>query len=79
MKGIILIRDGISNQMNKHKWTTKSEKWSTSILKFNKTTGQLNFFDQSFINSWAQENDFEVRIISKSEKSSNVLFALSKN
>jgi len=77
--GIILIRDGISNQMKKHKWTSKSEKWSTSILKFNKTTGPLNFFDQSFINSWAQENDFEVQIISKSEKSSNVLFVLSKN
>ena len=76
--GILLIRDGVKNEGQEHEWTKKSEKWSTKFMKFNKTSGPLNFFDHTFINEWALENEFEVEIITQSKKSSNTLFLLNR-
>ena len=41
--GKIIIRDGDSSKQQKHKTTELTEKWSTGIVKFNKTDGDLYF------------------------------------
>ncbi|SHK12881.1 1-acyl-sn-glycerol-3-phosphate acyltransferases [Reichenbachiella agariperforans] len=77
--GILLIRDGISDQEEKHKWTEKSEKWSTQLIKFNKTNGALHFIKKREIEAWAEHHHYSLSIESQSDKSSNTLFILSKN
>ncbi len=76
--GMILIRDGLTNILDKHEWTKKSEQWSTKYLKFNKTKGALHFFDQSFIEDWAGFHNFDFNLIVQSAKSSNVLIILTR-
>ncbi|SMD32189.1 1-acyl-sn-glycerol-3-phosphate acyltransferases [Reichenbachiella faecimaris] len=72
--GILLIRDGLADVSEKHAWTEKSEKWSTKIIKFNKTSGDLHFFSQTFLEDWASQNGRSITLISQSEQSSNALF-----
>lgn len=76
--GMLFIRDGITDLGEKHNWTKKSEKWSTRLVKFNKTSGDLHFFSKQFIIDFAEKHQLSVEIKSHSEKSSNVLFILRK-
>ncbi|MCV9387194.1 1-acyl-sn-glycerol-3-phosphate acyltransferase [Reichenbachiella ulvae] len=76
--GLILIRDGVLDQEDKHEWTKKSEKWSTQLIKFNKTDGDLHFISQETIETWAKDYGYELSIDPQSDKSSNMLFILNK-
>jgi len=74
--GVIIIRDGIASSGEEHEWTKKSEKWSTSILSFNKTKGPLNFLKNGFLEEWSAKNGFICRLESSSNKSSNKVYSL---
>ncbi|PIB36183.1 hypothetical protein BFP72_12645 [Reichenbachiella sp. 5M10] len=76
--GLLLIRDGIAGHDKKHKWTEKSEKWSTRLIKFNKTNGDLHFFSRQFIEDWARKHHYSLTVDAQSQKSSNMLFILRK-
>ena len=76
--GLLLIRDGLSDVGDSHEWTKNSEKWSTKIIKFNKVKGDLHFFSKSFIENWAQQNNYQIEFDLQSEKSSNTLMILKK-
>lgn len=76
--GLIFIRDGITDDAARHALTQKTERYSTSIAKFNKTTNQLFFFSSEDIFKFAKENKLECRMIEQSKKTSNVLFILQK-
>ena len=76
--GILLIRDGVADNQQGHKWTKKSERWSTRWLKFNKTQGELHFFNSSFLVNWAAENGFDITSHQHSKNSSNMLFVLKR-
>lgn len=77
--GILIIKDGLTSDSEKHRWTLKSEKWSTKWLKFNKATDELAFFDLAFLESWIAENQLEMNILSESKDSSNTLVAIRKS
>ena len=76
--GIIFIRDGITDMAERHALTSKTEKYSTKIVNFNKTTNQLSFFSSEDIFKFAEENKLECQMIEQSKKTSNVLFILQK-
>lgn len=76
--GILIIKDGLLSDSEKHKWTLNSEKWSTKWLKFNKVTDELSFFDLAYIENWAAENHLGMRILSESKDSSNTLMAIKR-
>ncbi|MEB2777818.1 methyltransferase domain-containing protein [Algoriphagus sp. D3-2-R+10] len=76
--GILIIKDGLLSDSDKHKWTLNSEKWSTKWVKFNKITDELSFFDLAFIENWSTENHLEMKILSESKDSSNTLMAIRK-
>ncbi len=76
--GILAIRDGMSDDQVQHEWTKKSEKWSTELVKFNKTSGPLQFFTRTFIENWASANNFTIKTSIKSDNSSNTLIVLIK-
>jgi len=77
-KGIILIRDGITDFKEKHKNTELSEKLSTKFFAFNKKEEAFHFFSSKNIYTFAQENGFTCELIQHSKKTSNVLFILKK-
>ena len=76
--GIILIRDGITDMSDRHGVTQKTEKYSTTIFGFNKTTEELSFFSSEDIFKFAKEQGMTCEMIEQSKKTSNVLFILRK-
>jgi len=77
--GIMFIRDGISDLNGRHNVTKKTEKYSTKLIAFNKTTNDLSFFSSKEIFQFAKENNIECEMIEQSKKTSNVLFILRKS
>lgn len=73
--GVVVIRDGDTSIVNKHSVTERTEKWSTKIIKFNKTDGPLCFLSRGMIYSIAQKNSMSVDVI-EGTTTSNTLFIL---
>ena len=76
--GIIFIRDGITDDSERHAVTQKTERYSTQIVNFNKTTNQLSFFSSQDIFKFAEQHNLKCQIVEQSKKTSNVLFILEK-
>jgi 1-acyl-sn-glycerol-3-phosphate acyltransferase len=76
--GMILIRDGITDLEDRHSITKTSEKYSTKIIKFNKTTNELSFFSSKDIFNFAAKQNLECEMVEQSKRTSNVLFILRK-
>ncbi len=76
--GLLIIRDGITDLNKRHETTLKTEKYSTSIVGFNKKTRDFNFFSSQFIKEFANKNNLEYKMEEQSQKTSNVLFILTK-
>lgn len=75
--GVLIIRDGDSAKQKRHKGTKLSEFFSTNI-GFNKTRNSLNFFPQSFIESFARKHQLSFRVIDESKHTSNLIYVLTK-
>ena len=76
--GIIIIRDGVSDYIERHKKTILTEFLSTKILNFNKKNQELCFFAINDIKNFASKNNLSFEMIDHSKKTSNVLFVLKK-
>ncbi len=76
--GIILIRDGITDVSDRHGVTQVTERFSTTIFGFNKTSEALCFFSSEDIFKFAKERNLTYELLEQSEKTSNVLFVLRK-
>ena len=76
-KGLLIIRDGVTNNPERHKKTALTEFFSTK-LGFNIQKESFSFFDISFITSFAEKNKLSCEIIEQSKKTSNILFILKK-
>ena len=76
--GIIFIRDGISDLSKRHETTRKTERYSTKIFNFNKTTNELTFFSSKDIFMFAEKMNLSCEMLEQSKKTSNVLFILKK-
>ncbi|MGB0915178.1 MAG: 1-acyl-sn-glycerol-3-phosphate acyltransferase, partial [Crocinitomicaceae bacterium] len=77
-EGILIVRDGITDLADRHAVTKKTEKYSTRIVNFNKTSGELSFFSSKDIFKFAEDRNFKCEMIEQSDKTSNVLFVLRK-
>lgn len=75
--GILLIRDADSAD-SRHNKTLETERWSTRILKFNKTRNPLFFFSSSDMHAWAEKYQVQPEIISKSNVTSNTVWKIIK-
>lgn len=77
--GVLLIRDGDTSVKQRHARTEQSEKWSTRILKFNKTNGPLCFLSKEQILDISQRNNMNMEIVESDKQNSNTLFVLKRN
>ena len=77
--GILLIREGMSDQQIAHRGTRLTEIFSTQILGFNKTAEKgLSFISSAFIYAMGQKYNMEVSTVAQARYTSNALFVLKK-
>ncbi len=76
--GLLVIRDGDSSLADRHANTVESERWSTEIMKFNKSDGELCFLSREGVERIARECGADVKYIDEDSKLSNVLFVITK-
>ena len=76
--GIILVRDGDASDSQKHIKIENTEKWSTKIIKFNKTTENLSFTDSTKMKAFAKANDLYLQIQKCDKNSSETLYIFRK-
>jgi len=76
--GMVIIRDGDSSEKERHRATERTERWSTRLVRFNKTVGALHFTDAERIATAAHRAGFEVRVAADAEKTSNKIFVCTR-
>ncbi len=76
--GMVVIRDGDSSLSKQHARTERTEKWSTRILGFNKTEGELHFTSEERIRETASHGGMEVRIAERDPNTSNTIYILTR-
>lgn len=76
--GMILVRDGDASDSQKHAKIENTEKWSTKIIKFNKTTENLSFTDSVKMKKFAMANSLNLQIRKCDKDSSETLYVFRK-
>ena len=76
--GMIIIREGDSSKELKHQSVIESEKWSTRIIKFNKTDGPLNFIPASWMQKFAKDNNLVLKIEQCDRSTSQTIYIITK-
>ncbi|WP_018345145.1 MMPL family transporter [Cytophaga aurantiaca] len=76
--GILIIRDGDSSQIKKHKGTKLTEFFSTKLVMFNKTEEELCFFSSQAIIETLKDFNVEVKILDETKYTSNVVYYVVK-
>jgi 1-acyl-sn-glycerol-3-phosphate acyltransferase len=74
--GLIIIRDGNKDLAKRQKGTELTEKFSTEIFGFNKTSGGLYFLSGSTIKEIAASHQMECSEMDESTYTSNIIFVL---
>lgn len=77
--GVLILRDGVKELSSRHKGTELSEKFSTQILKFNKTRNPLHFIYQKDIAEWAAKKGMSLETIDTTKKTSNLTMIMRKS
>lgn len=77
--GRLVVRDGDAEQQEKHRKTRLTELFSTRLLGFNQTSGELHFTNAATMHRLAAANGFSLRQQADSERTSNTIFVFSKN
>jgi len=75
--GMIIVRDGFTDETGRHERTRWTERFSTG-LGFNKTKGALHFMDRSFIQQVAATTGLSVEWVDEGAITSNALVVLRK-
>lgn len=74
--GLILVRDSDSENAEGQKITVLSEVFSTKILRFNRTEGELSFISQSRMEEIARETGLSMEVKANDEITSNTFYIL---
>lgn len=74
--GLILVRDSDSENAEGQKITALSEVFSTKILRFNRTEGELSFISQSRMEEIARETGLSMKVKANDEITSNTFYIL---
>lgn len=77
-QGLLILRDGDADLIEKHKGTRLTEIFSTKIFSFNKTTNELHFLSGKMIESLAEEKGMSLQRIDHTKYTSNVIWVLRK-
>ena len=76
--GMIIIRDGNTEEQQRHRLTRFTELMSTRIIKFNKTEEQLVFLSETRMRQIAAECGMSVETIQNDRYTSNTIYILKR-
>jgi 2-polyprenyl-3-methyl-5-hydroxy-6-metoxy-1,4-benzoquinol methylase len=76
--GVLIIRDGDSDLKERHEGTKLTELFSVKLLKFNKSTNDLNFISGTKIRQLATQHNLTVERLDDTKLTSNVIFVIRK-
>lgn len=76
--GMVVVRDGDSSAQERHKATERTEKWSVSIIGFNKAQGELCFTSTERLEAVAARHGFELRTAASDAKTSNTIYIITR-
>ena len=77
--GMIIVRDGdASRGEEQHATILATERWSTRILKFNRTDEQLHFVDRHWMAQFAREEGLRITTTACDATTSETLYLLTK-
>jgi SAM-dependent methyltransferase len=76
--GILIVREGNADLKKRHKGTELTEFFSVKLLKFNKSTNELNFLSGETIEKIAARKGLTVEISDDAKYTSNVIFVIRK-
>lgn len=74
--GLILVRDSDSENAEGQKITVLSEVFSTKILRFNRTEGELSYISQSRMEQIARKTGLSMKVKANDEITSNTFYIL---
>ncbi|MFT4022208.1 MAG: 1-acyl-sn-glycerol-3-phosphate acyltransferase [Flavihumibacter sp.] len=76
--GKLVVRDGDAGQQEKHEKTKLTELFSTKLLGFNQTSGDLHFTSAGEMQRLAAANGFSLLQEADSRRTSNTIFVFTK-
>ena len=76
--GRIIIRDGDAGKAERHKTTAMTEVWSTKIVGFNKTDGELHFTSTPELQQTARRLGLEIHAAHTDAHTSNTVYILTR-
>ncbi len=76
--GAVIIREGNKDLTQKHRGTKLSEFFSVKLMKFNKSTNELNFMSGETIINAAAKHNLTTEIIDETKFTSNTIFVVRK-
>ena len=76
--GRIIIRDGDAGKAERHKTTAMTEVWSTKIVGFNKTNGELHFTSTPELQQTARRLGLEIHAAHTDAHTSNTVYILTR-
>lgn len=74
----LIIRDGITEMVQRHEKTKLTELLSTQLLRFNKTENELHFLSRQWLANWAQRHQLQMEIKENDTVTSNLIFIFRK-
>lgn len=77
--GAVIIREGNKDLIKKHEGTKLSEFFSVKLMKFNKSTNDLNFMSGETIVNEATKHGLTTEIIDETKFTSNTIFVIRKD
>ena len=76
--GVLIVREGNADLVDRHKGTQLTEFFSVKVMKFNKSINELNFLSGKTINEIAARKGMTVEISDDAKYTSNVIFVIRK-
>ena len=77
--GMLLVRDGDASDSREHEHILETERWSTKIIGFNRTTEDLTFVNKDWMQLFADEYNLELKVKRCDDKTSETLYIFKKS
>ena len=76
--GILVVRDGNADLVERHKGTRLTEFFSVKLFRFNKSVNELNFVSGQRLRALAESRGLKLTVLDDTRYTSNVMFIIDK-
>lgn len=76
--GILVVRDGNADLVDRHKGTRLTEFFSVKLFRFNKSVNELNFVSGQRLRTLAESRGLKLTVLDDTRYTSNVMFVIDK-